>query len=245
MNAKKALERQFLAKAAALYPNFPPGSIIDAERPDFLTSSDSRITGIEVVNYVRGQHSGGSDHRRNEVLWQQITDEARRKFESNNPDPLMVHFSWYSNRYPRKAEVPAIAANVAEVVERHVPKTIFARTQISGDDFIHTLAHTYLDSIHVTKVRNARQTIWAPIGAGFISVSAPELQGISTSKGYKVRQYLQKCDEVWLLIVADGRYTSSTGELLEEEARRVESPTLFQEVLFYDRPNKMILSLAG
>ncbi len=42
----------------------------------------------------------------------------------------MVHFLWYSNRYPRKPEVPAIAANVAEVVERHVPKTIFARTQI-------------------------------------------------------------------------------------------------------------------
>ena len=245
MSAKKALERQALEEAAVLYPDFPPGRIFDAERPDFLISGETRITGIEVVNYVRGQGSGGSDHLRNEVLWQQIADEARRTFESNRSDPLMVHFSRYSNRYPRKADVPVIAANVAEAVERHIPEALFERTRISGDDFAHTPAHTYLDSIYVTRVRNERQTIWASIVAGFISVSAPELQSVLISKGPKVREYLRRCDEVWLLIVADGKYLSSTGELLEADARRVQIPTLFQRVLFYDRPNEMVLSLAG
>lgn len=245
MKAKKDLERQFLEEVAAIYSDFPRGSVIDAERPDFLISNDCRTTGIEVVNYVRGQDSGGSENRRNEVLWQQIADEARHSFESDHADPLMVHLLWHSNRYPRKAEVPVIAANVADLVERHVPEAVFERTQISGDNFMHTPAHEYLDSIHVTRVRNTQQVIWAPIWAGFVSVSALELQRILTSKNSKVREYLQSCDEVWLLIVADGRYISSTGELSEEVARRVQIRGLFREVLFYDRPNKMVLSLAG
>jgi len=157
----------------------------------------------------------------------------------------MVHFSWHSNRYPRKADIPVIAANVAETVERHVPDAIFERTQISGDSFVHTPAHMYLDSIHVTRVRNARQTIWASIGAGLISVSAPELQVILTSKSLKVREYLQRCDEVWLLIVADGQYISSTGELLPEETQSSQYQSAFQRVLFYDRWNEQITSLTG
>ena len=245
MERKKALERRFLEEVATIYPDLPSGSVIETERPDFLISSDSRVTGIEVVNYVRGQGSGGSDHRRNEVLWRQIADEARRIFESNNSDPLMVHFSWHSNRYPRKADVPEIAANVAETVERYVPNAVFERTQISGDNFLHTLANMYLDSIHITRVRNTGQAIWASIGAGFVSVSAPELQSILTSKNSKVREYLQRCDEVWLLIVADGQYISSTGELLPEGTPSSQFQSAFQRVLFYDRWNKQITSLTG
>jgi hypothetical protein len=48
-----------------------------------------------------------------------------------------------------------------------------------------------------------------------------------------------------LLIVADGRYISSTGELLQEEVRRIQLQTTFQRVLFYDRPNSLITSLTG
>jgi hypothetical protein len=54
MDKKKALERLSLEEAAAIYPDFPSGNVIETERPDFLISSDSRVTGIEVVNYVRG-----------------------------------------------------------------------------------------------------------------------------------------------------------------------------------------------
>jgi hypothetical protein len=68
MDKKKALERLSLEEAAAIYPDFPSGNVIETERPDFLISSDSRVTGIEVVNYVRGQGAGGSADRRNEIL---------------------------------------------------------------------------------------------------------------------------------------------------------------------------------
>ena len=245
MNEKKALERYFLEEVAAIYPDFPSGTVIDAERPDFLVSSDSQFTGIEVVNYVRGQSAGGSDYRRNEILWQQIADAARREFESNHVDPLMVHFLWHSNRYPRKVDVPLIAASAAKTVEKYMPQTLFERTQISGERFLDTKLCAFVNSIYVTRVRNVRQVVWSSISASFISVSANELRDLLASKNIKVREYLKRCNEVWLLIVADGKYMSSTGELLQEEARRTQVQAPFQRVLFYDRPNNLITSLTG
>ncbi len=61
----------------------------------------------------------------------------------------------------------------------------------------------------------------------------------------RAQGYLQDCDEMWLLIVADGRYMSSTGELLQEEVRVSQLQTAFQRVLFYDRWNKQVTSLTG
>jgi hypothetical protein len=68
MSDKKALEPLFLEEVTAIYLDFPSGTITDSERPDSLVSSGSQVTGIDVVDYVRGQDSGGSDYRRNELL---------------------------------------------------------------------------------------------------------------------------------------------------------------------------------
>lgn len=245
MSDKKALERYFLEEVAAIYADFPTGSIVNGERPDFLVLGDSQVTGIEVVRYVRGQDARGSDHRRNEVLWQQIADEARHEFESNHSDPLMVHFVWHPNRCPRKVDVSLIAASAAEAVGQNVPQALLERTQISDESFVRTPLYKFVDSIYVTRVKNVRQVIWSFISAGFVSVSVNELQPLLASKNTKVQAYLRRCDEVWLLIVADGRYMSSTGELLQEQSQSSRFQTSFQRVLFYDRLNKLITLLSG
>ena len=245
MDKKKALERLSLEEAAAIYPDFPSGNVIETERPDFLISSDSRVTGIEVVNYVRGQGAGGSADRRNEILQQKVVDRGRREFESNHLEPLMVHFSWDLNRYPRKTDVPFIATSAAEVVEQYIPQTLFGHTRISSDRFSNTLLCTFVSSINAMRVRNDRQALWSSISAGFVSVSEDELQRLLASKATKAQGYLQDCDEMWLLIVADGRYMSSTAELLQEEARVSQLQTAFQRVLFYDRWDKQVTSLTG
>jgi hypothetical protein len=245
VSGKKALERLFVNEVAAIFPDFPPGTIVNTERPDFLISGGSQVTGIEVVNYVRGQDSGGSDYRRNEMLWQQIADEARREFESNHSAPLMVHFLWHSDRYLRKADVPRMAVSAAKIIAVHMPQNIFESTRIVGDKLVGTPLHALVSSIRVTRVRNRRQASWSSIVAGFMSVTTNELQQLIASKSINVPEYLQRCDEVWLLIVADGSYISSTAELSEEEVRQAHLLSLFQKVLFYDRPNRRITTLTG
>ena len=246
MNDKKALERSFLAEVIAIYPDFPSGAIAETERPDFLVSGESHITGIEVVRYLRGQGKdrGGSADRRNETLRQQIADEARCEFESSHSDPLMVHFLLHSDRHLRKAAVPDIAARAAKIVGQYKPQILFGRIRIAGNELLDTALQAFVNSISVTRVRNKQQALWSSIDAGFVSVPASELQELIASKNAKVPDYLQRCDEVWLLIVANGGYISSTAEL-PEDVQDANFRSLFHRILFYDRPNERITTLTG
>jgi hypothetical protein len=94
------------------------------------------------------------------------------------------------------------------------------------------------------RVRNERQVLWSSIDAGFISVPATELQQLIEVKNEKVANYLQRCDEVWLLIVADGGYISSTADL-PEDTEQVQIRSAYRKVLFYDRPNQRVATLTS
>lgn len=244
MSEKKALERSFLDKVIAIHPDFPSGTIVETEQPDFLILGESHVTGVEVVSYVRGQgkHRGGSVDRRNETLKQEIAEEARQVFESCHSDPLMVRFLWHSAQPLRKADVPDIGASAAKIVGYYIPQTLFDSTRIAGNELVDTALQEFVSSISVTRVRN--QALWSSVDAGFVSVPASELQELLTSKNAKVQDYLQRCDEVWLLIVADGRYISSTADL-PEDIEQVHFRSAFRKVLFYDRPTQRIVTLAG
>jgi hypothetical protein len=245
VSEQKALERLFLHEVAAIYQDFPSGTIANIERPDFLISGESRVTEIEVVRYMRGHDSGGSDYRRNEILWQQLADEARREFESNHSAPVMVHFLWHSDRNPGKADVPRMALSAAKIIAEYMPQNIFESTRIAGNESVGTPLHAFVSSIHVMRVRSRRLASWSSIDAGFRSVSTNELQQLTASKNIKVPEYLQRCDEVWLLLVADRSYISSTAELSAEEVSQAYFPSLFQKVLFYVRSNRRITALTG
>lgn len=101
MTAKKNRERLFMKEVAAIFPDFPSGTINDSERPDFLISSHSNVIGGEIVDYIRGQNSGESFNRRNERLRQQVADSAKQEFELHHSEPRMVHFIWLSQSKDR------------------------------------------------------------------------------------------------------------------------------------------------
>jgi hypothetical protein len=246
MNRKKALERSSLAEVKAIYPDFPSGAIADMERPDFLVSGESHITGIEIVRYLRGQgkgHGGSADHR-NESLRQQIADEAKQQFKSSRYDPLMVYFLWHSDRSLRKADVPDLAASAANLVDQYAPQALFDSIRIAGTQLMETDLQVFLSSISVTRVRNKQQALWSSVDTGFVSVLASELQELIASKNAKVPDYLRTCDEVWLLIVAYGDRISSTAEL-QEDIQQANFRSQFHRILFYDRPNERITTLTG
>ena len=76
-NSKKARERQLFDEVAQMYPEFPEGEIIEGESPDFQIHQDTRVIGVEIVDYVRGQNKGESVEWRNEVLWQKVANVAQ------------------------------------------------------------------------------------------------------------------------------------------------------------------------
>jgi len=239
---KKARERQFLEEFATIYTSFPEGRIVGHESPDFLIKDNTSTIGIEIVGYVRGQNEGESLERRNEVLWQMIANDAKEKFEAKYNAPLLIHFLWNKRYILRKAETSLLADNAVSIIEKHIPTQLFESVRIGSDELDNTLLAKVCHSITVWKVRNAKQSLWSFISSGWIEVQIDEIQYLLDSKNEKVEEYLQACNKVWLIIVADGRYISSNVDISGAVANNVYK-TSFEKVFVYDRINKNIFPL--
>jgi hypothetical protein len=235
-------ERHFLEEFAAICPAFPLGKITDHESPDFLIEQDTKVIGVEIVDYIRGQNRRASAERRNEVLRQKIADEAKEKFEAKYNIPLLVHFFW-KNRYSlRQAETSQLADSAVSVIEKYIPAQLFESIRIGSDELDETLLEKACHSITVLRGRNEKQSLWSFISSGWIEVQTDEIQYLLDSKDKKVQEYLQVCDVIWLIIVADGRYISSNIDIPSTAANNVYK-TLFEQVFIFDRTSKSIFPL--
>lgn len=242
MRDKKARERLFLKEVTTIFPYFPNGTVIDSEQPDFLISVNQKIIGVELVDYVRGQNKGDSSYRRNEVLWQRVTDKAKVVFETQHAEPLMVHLHWYKHKHLHQSEVNPLANEIATIIKNHIPVGLFDTIQIKNKEMGNGRLSFYAHGIHVTRTRNKEQSLWSFINSGFISVPVTELQELINNKDIKVTEYLKKCDEVWLVIVADGSQISSNVDLHQDVIEH-DYNTDFTNILFYNRLNRSVMQL--
>lgn len=242
MYNKKGRERKFLDEVAHIYPAFPVGEIIGTETPDFLIKQDTNIIGIEIVDYIRGQNKGESAERRNEVLWQKVADTAKEMFELKHNVPLLVHFHWNKHHSLSLSEISSLANVVVQLVENHIPTQLFEQIRIGSEELDGTLLENLNHSITITRVRNDKQSLWSFISSGFTEVQTDEIQYLIDVKNDKAQEYLRHCDEIWLIIVADGKYISSNIDL-PEAARDNVYISLFEQVLLYDRIGKSIYPL--
>jgi hypothetical protein len=243
MEAKKVRERFLLDAFATVCTDFPTGTIEDTESPDFLISQGSSVIGIEVIDYVRDQDGRGSVHRRNEILLQKLAIRARQEYESLYPYPLMIHFLGHPpGQQLSKIDMPRLALDAAETVGQFAPETLFEGVRIDSDQFKGTMLQTVVASMSATRVRNARQASWSVVSAGFVSASVQEIRELVAYKDAKVPTYLQRCHEVWLLIVGDGTSISSTLDL-SEDVEQVVFPSRFERANFYDHQGKQVIRL--
>lgn len=160
MEAKKVRERFLLDGFATVCTDFPTGIIEGTESPDFLISKGSRVIGIEVIDYVRGQDGRGSIYRRNEKLLQELAIRARHEYEFRYPYPLVVRFLGHppGQQLP-KINTSRLALDAAETVSQFVPETLFEGVRIDSDQFKGSVLRTVVASISATRVRTCRQAL--------------------------------------------------------------------------------------
>ena len=231
---KKTRERHFLDEFATIYPAFPAGKIVCHESPDFLIKQDTKIIGIEIVDYIRGQRKGESEERRNEVLRQEIVDKAKEKFEAKHKIPLITKFSWDKRYLLHQAEISDFADNVVSIIEKHIPILLCENVTIISDEFEDTLLEKVCHSITVWRVSNERQSVWNFMSSDRITVQPDEFQYLLDKKNSKVQDYLRVCDTVWLIIIADRPYISSHIDISSAAANNVYKSS-FEQVFIYDR----------
>lgn len=242
MSEQKERENLLLHEVAEIYDDFPSDKIIASESPDFLISGESDTVGIELTDYIRGQGEQGSFKRRNEILWQQVANHARTIYEMHNSAPLLVHFFWHDLKHLKEEDLDELAQTAARLVKANIPDKRFERSMLEYHDLHESPLEGFLHALHITRVRNVKQSLWSFAAADFIDLQAEELQWLISQKNSKVPEYLTSCATVWLLIVADGAYLSSNISISEEITEH-KYVSRFERILLYNRFDRKVLTL--
>jgi hypothetical protein len=237
---KKSRERLLLKEIIELSPDFQFSVITDCESPDFLVGFESRVLGVEMVDYIRSQNNGEAANRRKEIVWQKIVDAARENFEKDNNVLLIANFHWYPHKFPSQSEVTVLASYISSLISSKISLDESDRIRLGDDDFDGTPLEEYLRSIIIHRVK--KQSLWNTVSADFIEVQAKEIQELLSSKSNKVGEYLVKCSSVWLIIVADGQYISSNVDL-QPHTLQYSYSSRFERVFFYDRISRKVFRL--
>jgi hypothetical protein len=233
---KKVVERYHLDRFRQAYPDFPQGSIEESESPDFLVRTSEQTVGIEIVEYVRGQGvPGGSPQFKHETLGSRIGQRAATEFAAQSSLPVQVWFWLNHAAHLDKASAAALATGLADAVARSIPTATSGMTILEADDLQGTVLEGVMRRVRILRWPGADSSCWMYSGlVDYTGIAPEELQECIDRKDAKVDDYRSRCDRLWLLIVAAGRFSlAKTGSpILEVHEHTFRSR--FVKVIFFD-----------
>jgi hypothetical protein len=202
-NLELRLLEQVMTALAGVFPDVTPEA---SERPDFLFLEDTRVLGVEVTEYSQGDTPQGSPLRERQAVRRRICGEAAQEFARRHPDGpsvrVDVHFD--GETPPHDLAVPLV-----ELVEGHLPgqgkSTAIAAKP--GQPLLRGWAWR-VSIFNYEPIGTSHD--WYPFDSGSLGWSQAEIQAFIDAKAKKVSDYLDRCDEVWLLIAALGDGIATT-----------------------------------
>jgi len=240
LSSKKELENKYLKEIVNIYPDFPIGIVMESESPDFLLNFQSKIIGIELTRYSRKQRGLNVNNREIEKTGNKILKIAQAKFESKHNIFLQVSASWNIQKKLTYREIELFSNTFVDIVENNIPSGIHEHLFIDNHDLWTTPLADCCNFFSIT--RNMTESLWASNEGGFITVVGQEIQELISLKNKKVAKYKQKCEEIWLIIVCEGKNISSMVDLRDVNNWRFHSP--FDKVLLYDRERSTVHSIS-
>lgn len=200
-----SLEEFHLSMAVEALPGFPKGPFLKGEAPDFTFGLDGRVCGIE---HTLLHHSDGDTRRERE---EQLVVQLAHSYFSDLP-PMHVFVSFTHDHAASKVDRAGIARTIACTVASDIPDP--------GERREHTIPWdaaapaSFLRSILVARPRASNRPNWQVTGAATVSIDfSPSVQSAIDAKEPKREAYLQRCDQAWLLIVAEMGYKSAFCEM--------------------------------
>jgi len=201
-NRKKEIERYHLELFRETRPDFPLGSVIDSEEPDFLIeNSGTTILGVEVTELYREPPAEGRPMQAWENLAKQIVEEACAIHTDRGGPTLTVRVEFDLASRLRPARRSQVALKLAELV---------LSTDIDIDGAVRLENHheeleefpEEITRIRIQRSRFRSRPLWSAPRAAFIPrLSATLLQERINEKNKRTGMYRRKSLEVWLVIV--------------------------------------------
>ena len=203
----KEKEKFFLSQFKDVYSDFPEGIICDkGESPDFLITGKT-VVGIEVTELHQSTLIANAPLKQQEAERRIIVNMAQEICENHDVVPLYVSVS-FSDAPIRKNERKRLANQVADIIKSNTPK---AGTYTWVENNWTEESIIAIEEIFISRYANPTKHHWYSDESGLVQENCiREIQNRLDEKNAKIHEYLEKCDECWLLIVGTGSSLSAT-----------------------------------
>ncbi|MFN8011131.1 MAG: hypothetical protein U0P81_06975 [Holophagaceae bacterium] len=234
---KKEIERWQFDRFALAFSGVPPGPVEETEEPDFIIGSGQ--LGIELTSLFHEPKANDRPLQEQESLQLNIVNSARRQYADLGLPPLHVSVHFNAHHSLRKADVPRLANQLCEWVQRNIP-AIGSSIGEGYDWFNRDYFPEEVDQLKAWNLPGLTESEFtAPSCSWVPELSRADIERAVASKEPKLPSYRKRCSEVWLLICCDCGGLSTlfdVPELALEEAFATRFDRLF---LFRLLPNKL------
>ena len=200
-NKKKEIERYHVELFRKTLSDFPVGTIIDSEEPDFLIENKGIIIGIEITDLYHEALQSVRPMQAWESLTEQVVDEARAIHTFKGGPVLTVRVEFDLGSKFGKSRRAEVASKLAELV-------LATNVDVGGEVKLQN-EYDDLDAFpeEITRIRIQRspfrsRPLWNAPRAAFIpQLDVGLLQERIDEKNKRAEVYRQKSPEIWLVIV--------------------------------------------
>jgi len=233
---KKIHERKHFDLFRKVCDCIPDGVIEESDPLDFLIHSDQSILGIEHTEYFEKDKSGFAFSKKDESLQDRVKNNLGPHCNQIGLPPTILSILWKPNKPLINSRVKPLIHDIAMLVSINMPEE-GKIVSLSSRDFkrnefpseligLSIYRSTKIDSTSVA----ASRTTWEN------TIEVDELKNIIVEKEKKLPLYRDKCNEVWLLIVAEGLVPSSIIKL-ESRIYNYSFNSQFDRIFLFDLYN--------
>jgi|ERR1035437_5574613 hypothetical protein len=192
------------------YPQCPRSAPIqpDPPAPDIVFPECG--LGIEITRYLLGQGKDGSRPWQLETAHQRITSAAQIEYEASMKHSLQVSVLWtIFTECPTTHEERGIAQAIARLVATNI-------TTRQGTGFVNwgtsnnSLLQKYGVEVNIYPIDGQVPSCWKSVVCFSFPKEATRIQVAMDEKKSKVATYRKYCQILWLLVIADKSFLSSS-----------------------------------
>jgi hypothetical protein len=238
----KELETIHVQGFKSSYRNFPEGELIPCEKPDFLIERDKGILGIEHKQIFKDAEDHGSSLQAQESLRSKLIKQVKKKYVDLGGEPISVYFTFNFHETIDAKQLFKISENISKLL---LPVDLEPNELKQIDLYNNESEYlNVLNSILLHKRIGLNEPNFSPLSMGWTKELRPQrIINEIKSKEEKIDDYRKKCDEIWLLIVADD-FTNASSVDLSNETLKYSYETDFVKLFFYWHFQKVFVELS-
>jgi hypothetical protein len=246
-NNKKRIEAFHFFSFKESCAEIPEGKVVHGDSPDFLVYTSKGILGIEHTRLFK-------EHKRDSIPMQAIEgrrDKILRKAmiicNNNQVFPARVEVVFNNKKRFRNSslEILNFSYKEAEFISEELAKSImeYYTQDINLKDELHSSElPCQIEGIERVRINSGMKfgkrvietQLWLSIDCGWVREHCVnEIQGCIDEKNKKYDNYRNKCQDCWLLIVADRSSDSQCFEM-NQATKQYSCASLFDTVFYFE-----------